>query len=174
MKKLVMQMTLVTAAALGLAGCPFGTLTPFNTTGTYTGTWNTGEQGVEACPITLTLEQDMSASLIDRNRVTGTVTLDLSCLGVAELLVDALVDLDPIEVTGALLPNGAVELRSPDILDECPEGGCVRIALLSQGVDDDSDGGMDLLEGTWIGTIHVSPELVLPLTGDFATQFNEE
>lgn len=174
MMKRMIPALLTTTAALGLAGCPFGTLTPFNTTGTYSGTWSTGEQGVEACPITLTLTQDLSASLIDRNRIEGTVTLDLTCLGVAELLVDALLDLEPIEVTGALLPNGAVELRSPDILEGCPEGGCVRIALLGQGVDEDADGGMDLLEGTWIGTIHVSPELVLPLTGDFATQFNAE
>lgn len=174
MKTLTTSMVLVTLAAVGLAGCPISTFTPFNTTGTYTGTWNTGLDIVDACPITLTLNQDLSASFLERNRVSGTVTLDLSCLGVAELLVDALVDLPPLEVSGALLPNGTLELRSPDILEGCPEGGCVRIALLGNGVDDDQDGGMDLFEGSYVATVHVSPELQIPLTGEFATQFNAE
>lgn len=91
-------------------------------------------------------------------------------LGAAANLLGAasLLNLANIPVSGVLLPDGTLELNTPDFLGECTEARCVSLALVGEGADWDGDGMMDQLEGNFGGTI--SGEFgTLPLAGSFET-----
>ena len=177
MKKILLLTTTILCGAVVLMGCPLDELIPFDATGTYQGTWSIGTEDtaelLEGCGITMTLAQDITALPLENVKISGTVQLNLSCVAVVEWLqglglpVSESFSIAPITVEGVMLPDGTVELNSPDILEECPEGEvCMRLAFIGKGQDIDADGAMDAYAGTWGGVITVG-EASLPVLGAF-------
>jgi len=158
-----------------MAGCPFLFGPPFDVTGIYTGDFTVGEDNVTngsifmECPLELDLMQEASA-------VSGTVAMDFECIAGGQLLADLdllpqqLFDLDPIDINGAVLPNGNVTFASDGLLNECEEEFCISVAFSGEGADTDGDGMMDVIMGTWVGTIQVDMQ-TLPLIGEFGAEF---
>lgn len=183
-QKMLKRISLLAVAAItsiGLAGCP-KLSPPFDATGSYAGTFSLGVQDtllVENCDITLDLAQDINALPFQNSKVTGTVTLNLSCTvptanGKATLqdLLDSLLgDLlssGPVEVEGVLGPNGTLTLTTPDLLTECPDADCEKLLLIGTGTDTDDDGLMDTYTGLFGGLVDITGA-VLPLGGEFDT-----
>lgn len=164
-----------------LAGCP-KLSPPFDTTGSYEGTFSLGVQGtilVQDCEISLDLEQDFEALPFENSKVSGTVTLNLGCTvptanGKATLedllnsLLGDLLSSGPVEVTGVLGPNGTLTLSTPDLLTECPDADCEKLLLIGTGADTDDDGKMDTFKGLFGGLVDISGAS-LPLGGEFDT-----
>jgi hypothetical protein len=185
----------LTLGSLSLAGCP-QLAPPFDASGSYGGDFAVGLGDLElidGCGMLVTLEHDVEGLPIANGKVTGTVTLSFGCVlpedlallanggggafgaGLAALGtgglgagVASLLNLPPIEVTGLLLPDGTLELNTPDILEECTGGDCVKLGLLGKGIDSDGDGRMDWFDGTFGGTLGTSLG-GLPVVGEFST-----
>lgn len=109
--------------------------------------------------------------------VAGDIGAILAALGAGVGAVDgipvlggigAVLNISPVEVTGVLLPDGTLELNTPEILEDCTEGDCVKLALLGKGVDSDGDGRMDWFDGTLGGTLGNSFG-GMPIIGAFET-----
>lgn len=195
---MITKPTIAAALVLGslsLAGCP-ELSPPFDTTGNYAGDFAVGFGDLElidGCGILVSLDQDVAGLPIANGQVTGTVTLSFGCVlpedlallasggvgalgtglaalgaGGLDVGTTGLLNLPPIEVTGMLLPDGTIELNTPDILEDCTEGNCVKLALLGKGVDSDEDGRMDWFDGTFGGTLGESLG-GLPIVGEFET-----
>lgn len=181
--------------ALTLAGCP--ALQPrFDATGEYAGDYTVGigkSNLLNGCGIQLELEHDVKGLPILNAKVGGTVTLHIDCLlpedlaGLAEgnqgVVAGALAvmgfgqtgeglsglsAIPPVEVAGVLLPDGTLELNTPEILKECNDGDCMRLGMVGRGVDEDGDGKMDRFSGTYAGMLGKSMGN-LPITGTFDT-----
>jgi len=181
----------LTLGSLSLAGCP-QLSPPFDASGNYGGNFAVGAgdlELIEGCGMLLTLEQDVAGLPLANGRVTGSVTLSFGCVlpedlallasgggaglaalgaGGLEAGVASLLNLPAIEVTGVLLPDGALELNTPDLLETCASGDCVKIALFGKGTDSDGDGRMDWFDGTFGGTLG-SNLGGLPILGEFET-----
>jgi hypothetical protein len=144
-------------------------LAPFDTTGTYAGTWSghTNEAKVEkqqtvaACPLTVTLEQDVSLAYPADHGVKGTVHVDYSCLVLPEWVGE--IPPSDVQVAGVLADDGTLTLLSGG----CGTGMCVVMALSGQGVDADSDGAMDEYGGAWSFTILLAGVQPFGVSGEF-------
>lgn len=175
MLKRFTQLSAAAAMAVVFAGCP-GLNPPFDATGSYDGTFTLGAgatQIAQNCEITLDLEQNFDAGPIRNAKVAGTVELSLACVGgdvppVLDGVLGTLLGVEPIDVSGAVLPDGTLELNTDGLLNECPTNDCERLVLLGSGKDTDRDGKMDTYTGTIGGLVQVSGNLV-PLVGNFTT-----
>lgn len=125
---------------------------PFDATGTYEGTWqgstdeNTPadyQQQVVACPLTVTLTQDLSAPYPGDHVVTGTVVVNYSCVELPEWMTE--IPDSVVQVTGLLADDGKLTLLSA----ACGTGACLGLGLTGDAVDEDGDGAMDAYSGEW-------------------------
>ena len=159
-------MILIITISIGLMGCPEPPATPFNTTGEDTGTWwgKTEDQTQEivACPLTITLKQDLSKPYPGNRGVEGTVIVDYSCLELPEW-VD---EIPPSEVSvgGVLADDATLSIASGG----CGPGVCVVLVLSGQGLDSTGDGFMDTYTGDWSYIILLAGIHPFGITGGFA------
>ena len=120
---------------------------PFDTTGTYIGTWSgvsdDTAQTVAACPLTINLNQDLTLAYPGDHAVTGTVTIDYSCIELPDWVDEPLPTTVP--VAGILKDDGTLGLMTGG----CDVAICVVLGLAGQGYDDEGDGVMDAYEGNW-------------------------
>ena len=138
--------------ALLICGCPAQVPPPFDTTGAYVGTWsgqtNEGQgqkqQEVAACPLTITLEQDVNTTYPANHGVKGTVVIDYSCVELPEWVTTEIPP-STVQVGGLLADDGKLTLMSGG----CGTGLCLVLVLAGQGVDGDADGVMDTYSGSW-------------------------
>ena len=169
MRKTLLIPFLAVAAVLtiGQAECPGEwPKPPFDTTGIYAGTWQGAtneekQQIVLACPLTITLEQDLTANYPNDHGVKGTVDVDYSCLELPEWLGE--IPANTVQVTGLLEDNGKLTLLSGG----CGPGVCLVMALAGEGVDVDADGAMDTYGGSWSFTILLAGVQPFGVTGTF-------
>lgn len=121
---------------------------PFDVTGSYAGTWqgqseDDQAQEVAACPLQITLTQDVTAGYPADHGVQGTVVIDYSCFQWPEWFPP--VPPSTVNVSGLLGDNGHLVLLSGG----CGTGFCVVLSLDGPAVDNDSDGHADVYSGTW-------------------------
>jgi len=174
-EEIVMRKLLV----FGLVGLSVGVLLPacgpliraaFDTTGVYEGTWKVSipnsNTETPLCPVTIELAQNVNARFPDNLVLNGVASLGFNCLTANFPIIPA----QELEISGVMEPSGRVFLSSPDILSECPEGEvCVRIALEGTGHDDNNDGMMDRLSGSWIMT-YTTGGTTVPAPGTFSVE----
>ncbi len=141
----------VGTASLLLYGCPTPPAPPFDATGTYTGSWSGTStdqaQQVAQCPLTLTLTQAINGTYPGNHVVSGTTTIDYSCI-----TFPSWVQTPPpstVDVGGILQDNGHLTLLSGG----CTTALCVVLDLDGDGHDTNSDGHMDTYSGSWTYTI---------------------
>ena len=141
---------------------------PFDTTGTYIGTWSgqtnepeKAQQTVAACPLTMTLVQDLTADYPADHGVSGTVEIDFSCIELPEWAEP--IPPNTVNVTGLLQDDGKLTLLSGG----CTTALCLVLALDGQGVDVDGDGAMDVYEGDWSFTILLAGVQPFGVAGTF-------
>ena len=144
---------------------------PFDTTGEYTGTWqgNSNEEQVQtvvACPLTMTLTQDVTAEYPGDHAVSGTVVIDYSCIELPEWMEDPVPS--TAEVGGLLEDNNKLTLLSGG----CGTGACLVFALAGEGEDLDQDGHMDQYSGAWSFTILLAGVQPFGFTGTFEVTAN--
>ncbi|MCC6795565.1 MAG: hypothetical protein IT366_10635 [Candidatus Hydrogenedentes bacterium] len=166
---------LVASLSLALTGCPPGTFPPppYDTTGTYVGTWRgksneDDPQRIKDCPLQIELTQNIGANFPEDHFVTGTVTIDYSCMELPEWI-----DTPPpsvVEVAGALQDNGTLTLISGG----CTTALCVVLTLGGTGVDQDDDGTLDAYAGAWAYTILLAGVEPFGFTGKFAVALETE
>lgn len=94
--------------------------------------------------------------------------LDTPGIGGLDTDIAGMLSIPAVQVTGVLLPDGTLELNTPDFLEDCTEGDCVKLALIGKGVDVDNDGRMDWFDGTFGGTLGKDFG-GLPIIGEFET-----
>ncbi|NLE59757.1 MAG: hypothetical protein GX616_15475 [Planctomycetes bacterium] len=125
---------------------------PCDTTGTYVGTWEGStdedtpaedQQEVVACPLTITLTQDLSAAYPGDHGVTGTVVVNYSCIELPAGILE--IPDSVVEVSGLLGDDGKLTLLSGG----CGTGACLGLILTGNAVDADDDGMMDSYSGDW-------------------------
>jgi len=152
MRSLIRIVMLAAMACVMGQGClPDWPAPVVDTTGIYEGTWqgstneNTpveDQQEVLACPLTITLTQDLTAAYPGDHVVTGTVVVNYSCMQLPEGLS---LPESVVEVTGLLGDDGVLTLLSGG----CGTGACLGLGLSGQVVDEDGDGAMDGYSGEW-------------------------
>jgi hypothetical protein len=141
----------IVALALALPGCPQAggfPKPPFNTSGTYIGSWSGQSndqqpQYIQQCPLTLTLSQNSSAGYPGDHGVDGTVLVDYSCMVLPEWI-----DTPPpstVNVAGVLGGDGKLVLVSAG----CGTGLCLVLSFDGTGQDTNADKFMDAYSGTW-------------------------
>ena len=103
------------------------------------------QQEILACPLTVTLTQDMTATYPKDHAVQGTVEIDYSCL--EEQLPAWVEEIPPniIQVSGIVADDGKMALFSGG----CGTGMCVVLSLGGEGTDIDADVAMDTYSGSW-------------------------
>jgi len=158
--------------AIGLCGCPTEwPLPPFDTTGEYEGSWQgqTNEAGkaevqiVTGCPLTLTLEQDLTLNYPGDHGVRGTVVIDYSCIVLPEWM-NGEIPPSTVEVTGLLADTGELILASGGL----GPGIAVLLTLGGTGADVDADGFMDTYSGSWaFGFLLAGVQQPFGVTGTF-------
>jgi hypothetical protein len=138
-------------------------------TGTYVGTWSSGEE-VE-CALSFDLVTDPEAALEDAN-LSGTVSIDVSCLAgllaqnesvpanfradLETLLAGLLQDDIVLDLEGHLIPLLlGIELNTPT-LTECTEGFCVNLVFLGAWQDTDADMHADSFSGSLVILFQIS------------------
>jgi len=161
----IVPLLLLSLAVLALPGCPPSwPEPPFDTTGTYTGTWSgqpsEGEE-VNECPLTITLTQNLNANYPGDHAVSGTVVVDYSCFELPEWVGTP--PPSTVNVGGLLGDDGTLTLLSGG----CGTGLCVVLALSGTGVDADGDGDMDSYSGTWSYSLLLAGVQPLTVTGTF-------
>ena len=120
----------------------------FDTTGTYTGTWegmSTDDQEAMACPLTIVFAHDVDAGAIESRRPQGTLMIDFSCID-----LPAFVDRPEarnVEATFLLQDDGKLASIVPVCSPNAPV--CVLLGLDGEGMDEDGDGVMDSYSGDW-------------------------
>lgn len=156
MRRIALCAALLLVSGLMSSGCPIEFFEPpFDATGSYEGTWNVGlKQG--DCALRMDLAQDVESGLIENARVSGAVEVDFTCF--ADFF-DLLVENEIIEgqrtfdVEGFLLPEGTLELNTPEFAADCDDTVCVSLIFVGTGEDVDSDGSMDDYAGGWLALI---------------------
>ncbi len=197
-----MRYALILTTILGtatLSGCP-ELQPPFDASGEYVGEYSVGLGGlqvVEGCEIQLSLDHNANGLPIQNARVEGSVTLSFDCVvpeDIAALAAEnaavlgiiaagfgadspeeglaSLLALQTVDLEGVLLPDGTLELNTPEFLGDCSTGECIKLALLGKGQDANSDGSMDQYNGTLVGTLGASL-LNLPIAGEFQLSLAE-
>ena len=165
----------VIAAAwvLGQSECPVEMpKPPFDATGAYVGTWqgqSTDEmQDVAACPLQLTLTQDISASYPRDHAVKGTAVIEYSCFD----LPDWAPPIPPstVAVSGLLGDDGKLTLWSGG----CGTALCIVLGLNGDAEDADADGHMDGFSGAWSLTFLLAGVEPFGFTGTFQLAREEE
>lgn len=146
----VLLYAVVSLFALGQTQCPEWPKPPFDTTGLYDGTWSgvttteTTMQNVEACPLKIHLEQDLTANYPGDHAVKGWIEIDYSCLE-----LPAWVDETPppsrVDINGLLTDDGKLTLLSGG----CGTGLCLVLTLAGEGAIADGDETMDTYTGVW-------------------------
>lgn len=141
--------------ALALSGCPLpqAPAPPFDTTGSYMGTWE-AEDGVTkatiVCDLDLDLVQDTTLPFPQNYGVSGTALVDLSCTQLGAILeIYEQPVVQEVPVNGVLGGDGKLLL----VNGNCPPGFCVVLAFGGQGEDTDDDGAMDFYSGDWNFTV---------------------
>lgn len=137
----------VALLALGQNQCPVPPA-PFDATGEYEGTWwgTTDEaepQEVVECPLGMSLTQNTSLQYPADHAVSGTITIDYSCIELPEWAERP--EASEVEVSGILGDEGNLVLASGG----CGTGFCVVLALNGPAQDTDSDGFVDTYSGDW-------------------------
>lgn len=151
------------AVSILLSGCP-ELLRGMDASGAFDGAWlvatSEEEAPAEACPLSMDLTQIVFADdPIESTEVTGFVTLDFTCFGTLQLLLEFQdLEVGEVEVVGNLLPGGNLILRSADLLGGCRSDICISLILVGVGVDSDGDGTMDSVSGTWSALLPVPSE----------------
>jgi hypothetical protein len=163
---------IVAALAVLAAGCPESfPKPPFDTTGTYAGTWNGNTtdhaQQVSGCPLTLTLTQNLSAGYPGDHVVSGTAVIDYSCIELPEWADEPLPT--TVNVGGILEDHGKLTL----LTGGCDTAICVVLSLSGFGEDADEDGFMDDYSGPWTFTILLAGVEPFGVTGAFDVAFTE-
>lgn len=160
------KMFAITILSLVLVGCPEPPLPPFDATGTYTGEWwGTSEdqtQEIVACPLTMTLEQDLALPYPGDHGVRGTVTVDYSCIELPEWVGE--IPAAEVQVSGLLADNLDLALASGG----CGTGLCVVLVLAGQAADTNDDGFMDTYAGDWSYTILLAGVQPFGVSGGFS------
>lgn len=172
-RRSIVALCLATALAVFGTGCPDQfPKPPFDTTGTYLGSWNGNStdqaQQVLGCPLTLTLTQDVAANYPGDHGVTGTAVIDYSCIELPDW-----VDAPPpstVNVSGLLEDNGKLTLLSGG----CGTGLCLVLSLSGQGEDGDEDGYMDSYTGNWGFAILLAGVQPFGFTGTFAVEIESQ
>lgn len=136
-----------------LAGCPpveDAPRPPFDATGDYAGTWTgstttnaTKQQDVAACPVEISLTQNVAAPWPQRFAVSGTASIDYSCIELPEWIETP--PPSTVQVGGVMDEQGKVGL----LTGACGTGLCVVLGLDGPGIDEDGDGFMDSFSGEW-------------------------
>ena len=158
--------------AVGLCGCPAEwPLPPFDTTGEYEGLWRgqTNEadkaevQVIQGCPLSLTLEQDLTLNYPADHGVRGTAVIDYSCIVLPEWM-NGEIPPSTVEVTGILADTGELILASGGL----GPGVVVLLTLGGQGTDVDGDDAMDTYSGAWaFGFLLAGVQQPFGVTGTF-------
>ncbi len=163
----------VAALTLGQAQCPQGPPPPFDATGLYIGTWSgqttatekQSEQIVTACPLTMTLVQNVNAPYPANHGVSGTVEIDYSCLTLPEW-VQQTPPPSIANVSGLLTDEGTLTLFSGG----CGPGVCVVLTLAGEGTVADADGMMDAYSGAWSFIILLAGVQPFGVSGTFEVE----
>jgi hypothetical protein len=163
-----------------MVGCPpvgEAPRPPFDATGDYAGTWTgstttnaTKQQDVTACPLEISLTQNVTAPWPQRFAVSGTASIDYSCIELPEW-----VETPPpstVQVGGVMDEQGKVEL----LTGACGTGLCVVLGLDGPGVDEDGDGLMDSISGEWQYSLLLAGFTPFTIRGSFeaATELYEQ
>lgn len=168
---------LCAAAGCWVAGCE-RIPAPFDTTGTYAGTWTgtaqddpeetDGKQAspedvqvVEDCPLALTLAQNVDADFPRNLRVDGTVTVDYGCVALPARF--GAIPPSTVNVSGFLREDGGLTLLSGG----CATGFCVVLSMDGQGEDANGDGFMDTYAGDWTYLILLAGVVPFGFEGGF-------
>lgn len=133
-----------------LCGCPINyALSPFDVTGTFSGSWEMASPNAArpyVCTAKLDLEQSLSLPFPVNHEVNGTLTFNFTCPRVLDAFASrGIPAILTLELTGALLPNGQLLFVS----GACGEIECQGIFMSILGEDTDKDGQMDRLDGEW-------------------------
>lgn len=135
---------------LGQAQCPQQwPKPPFDTTGLFKGTWSgqaTAEetQQVLNCPLTLHLEQNVSAPYPGDHVVNGWVEIDYSCLELPDWMQETPAP-SHANISGLVADDGKLSLFSGG----CGTGLCLVLIMAGEGSITDADGTMDVYNGVW-------------------------
>ncbi|GMU93149.1 MAG: hypothetical protein AMXMBFR4_22070 [Candidatus Hydrogenedentota bacterium] len=154
--------------AVFASGCPENfPKPPFDTTGVYEGTWKgksneEDPQQVRKCPLTIQLAQDVNAGWPGDHGVTGTVTIDYSCIDLPEWIETPPPSV--VNVSGVLNDDGTLALVSGG----CTTALCVILGLNGQCGDDDLDKLVDRYSGSWSFTILLAGVEPFGFSGTFS------
>jgi hypothetical protein len=135
-----------------LSGCPQGEvpLPPFDATGGYGGTFEASTsispENLLTCRIAFDLRHDPATFFPLSFKLDGTVALNFTCASTLNALDDLGVPgLLGIEVAGALVQDGSFSIfGSAD-----RSGRTYGILLDGFGIDEDEDGALDAIDGTF-------------------------
>lgn len=165
------QTVLLLAVAGALAGCPppgGWPKPPFDTTGSYLGAWAgrsnedaERQQVIEDCPLSIKLTQDLTRPYPGDHSVSGTVTVDYSCIELPEWVEE--VPASTVNVSGLLGDDGKLTLLSGG----CAPGVCVVLTLAGQGENLDNDPQMEHYAGSWAYLILLAGVQPFGITGAF-------
>ncbi len=148
--KLSMVMFCVVAAilTLGQTQCPQWPKPPFDTTGLYKGTWqgipnDAGSVQQVQCPLTLHLDQTLTAAYPGDHAVKGWVEIDYSCIEVPDRIAE--LPASKVNISGLLTDDGRLSLFSGG----CGTGACAILMMAGQGGTTNTDAYMDTFTGNW-------------------------
>jgi len=163
----IMAVGILGALTIGQGQCNIEwPLPPFDASGVYTGLWRgtsneAQAQVIDGCPLTLMLEQDLTANYPTDHAVKGTAEIDYSCIQLPEWANE--IPASTVQVGGLLGDDGKLVLLSGG----CTTALCVVLSLDGQGTDDDGDGLMDTYAGAWGYTILLAGVQPFGVTGTF-------
>jgi len=166
-RKKLLRPFLLIAALISMAQTPSCTA-PMNATGSYSGTW-TFDVKDEAgnvidtvdCPLSMTLNQDVTLPPAQNLKVTGAVHVDFSCLNEVPTWPEWAKIPEPsdVQVTGTMDKEGKLTLASGG----CGPGTCVILTLAGPGesevtaaADNEEIPGMVKYSGKWVFAISVA------------------
>src|SRR5690606_14592768 len=123
---------------------------------------------VENCPIEFTFFHNSSGDFFDSTSATGRVSLDFSCFGLAQSLIDfGILDIGIISLEGLVLAGGTMECHSADLLS-CSGNQCFVVVGLGIGVETDLDGRLLVFDGDWDALALLGGIAPVPLNGSCA------
>lgn len=178
MKRSVLVVAVAGLVVLGLQGCPppgGWPEPPFDTTGTYEGTWSgrssepvpEDQQVIEACPLTLELTQDLTRVYPNDHAVNGVATIDPECITLPDWAQAIGITVpDEVNVTGVLTDDGKLTVTS----GTCGVGLCLILTLAGDGADADEDGFMDTYAGALSYILLLPEEEPLGISGTFEVE----